>query len=77
MCVSGGFPKASHIFKTKFTCAYLVSSARSQETYSHDKLSLKWDEMAARWQGTYKEKGQVQGEPKVGEKMITKGVVTL
>ena len=54
-----------------------MSSARSQETYSPDKLSLKQDEIAASWQDTYKEKGQVQLEPKVGEKMNTKGVVTL
>ena len=46
-------------------------------TYSHDKLSLKQDEIATRWQGTYKEKGQLQLEPKVGEKMNTIGVVTL
>ena len=54
-----------------------MSSARSQETYSHDKLSLKRDEIAASWQGTYREKGQVQLEPKVGDKMNTKRVVTL
>ena len=33
--------------------------------------------MAARWQGTYREEGQVWLEPKVGEKMNTKGVITL
>ena len=26
----------------------MMSSARSHETYSHDKLGLKWDKMAAR-----------------------------
>lgn len=33
--------------------------------------------MAARWQGTYREEGQVWLEPEVGEKMNTKGVITL
>ena len=49
-----------------------MSSARSQETHSPDKLSLKRDEIAASWQDTYKEKGQVQLEPKVGEKITLK-----
>ena len=31
--------------------------------------------MTARWQGTYREEGQVRLEPQVGKKMNTKGVV--
>ena len=60
-----------------FRCAYVVTSARSQGTFSHDKLGLKQDEMAARWQNTYREERQVWLEPKVGGKMKTKGLVIL
>ena len=57
-----------------FGCAYLVSSARSQETCLHDKLNFKMDELAARWQATYREV-QVRLKPKIGGKMNIKGVV--